>query len=106
MNRKMQKQALKQLSIIMTVVIICGYLFTSCLIKFAEPDYQRDMVVVEIEPDNVVVLQDINGFTWTYDTDKLKIGDTVIAYFDDNGTSQTIFDDEITKLQPLCISNY
>lgn len=69
-------------------------------------DYQRDMVVVDIEENNVVVLQDINGFTWDCYADGLKIGDTVIAYFNDNGTSETIFDDEIMRFDILCHANY
>ena len=69
-------------------------------------DYQRDLVVVAVEENDMIILQDINGFTWSYYTTELQLADTVIAYFNDNGTSETIFDDVIIGFDILCNSNY
>lgn len=92
------------IAIIITLILAIG---TFALIDHLYgTDYQRDMVVVEVEENNIVVLQDINGFTWDYYAEELKIGDTVIAYFNDNGTSETIFDDKIINFDILCTSNY
>ena len=92
------------IAIIITLILAIG---TFALIDHLYgTDYQRDMVVVEVEENNIVVLQDINGFTWDCYAEELKIGDTVIAYFNDNGTSETIFDDKIINFDILCTSNY
>ena len=92
------------IAIIITLILAIG---SFCLIDhWFGTDYQRDMVVVDVEENNIVVLQDINGFTWDCYAEGLKIGDTVIAYFNDNGTSETIFDDKVMNFDILCTSNY
>ena len=99
----------KEIITIIIILIIATYTLVSFAMKISEPDYQRDMAVVDIEIENeirVIVLEDINGFTWDYETENYKIGDTVIVYFYDNDTSETIFDDEIIRIETLCHANY
>ena len=107
---KKVKITITDILIMIAIMITIIYTFLSFAFKLAEPSYQRDMAVVEIELEEdgtrVLVLEDINGFTWDYATDNYKIGDTVVAYFHDNNTSETIFDDEILRLETLCIANY
>ena len=89
------------------IITLCLAIGTFTMINYLyEADYQRDMVVVAIEENNKIVLEDINGYTWNCYVDELKIGDTVIAYFNDNNTSETIFDDEIIRIEILCYSKY
>ena len=97
---------IKEFAIAITITLFLA-IGSFCLIDhWFGTDYQRDMVVVDVEENNIVVLQDINGFTWDCYAEGLKIGDTVIAYFNDNGTSETIFDDKVMNFDILCTSNY
>lgn len=97
---------IKEFAIAITITLILAIGTFALIDHLYGTDYQRDMVVVDVEENNLVVLQDINGYTWDCYAEGLKIGDTVIAYFNDNGTSETIFDDKVMNFDILCTSNY
>lgn len=73
------------------------------------PDYKRDMIITSIEQteagERLIVLEDINGYEWEYFTTNFQVGDTVIVSFKDNHTTETIFDDIITKIEILNTAN-
>ena len=93
---------IKEFAIAITITLFLAIGAFALIDHLYGTDYQRDMVVVDIEENNIVVLQDINGFTWDCYANDLQIGNTVIAYFNDNGTSETIFDDKIMRFDILC----
>lgn len=68
-------------------------------------DYQRDMVVVEIEGSNLV-LQDINGEMWDVMADGYQLADTVVVSLNDNDTTHTVYDDVIVNVEPLVVGSY
>lgn len=68
-------------------------------------DYQRDMVVVEIEGSNLV-LQDINGEVWDVMADGYQLADTVVVSLNDNDTTHTVYDDVIVNVEPLVVGSY
>ena len=104
------KKLFTEITTITIITIIIMYTFISFTMKVSAPSYQRDMVIVATEFDNngerLITLEDINGYTWDYYSDDYKIGDTFVVYFDDNGTSETIFDDEIRTIELLCNAQY
>lgn len=68
-------------------------------------DYQRDMVVVEVEGSNLV-LQDINGEVWEVMADGYQLADTVVVSLSDNDTTHTVYDDVIVNVEPLVVGSY
>lgn len=59
--------------------------------------YAKSTVVVEInEDDDIVVVEDFNGFLWEFEgCEDWVVGDICAMVMDNNGTPETIFDDII-----------
>ena len=83
-------------------VFLIGLLFgiVTNFVPFKSYDYQRDMIVIEVDGPNVI-LQDINDQIWEIIADDYKVNDTIVAYLDDSGTVDTFYDDVITDTKIL-----
>lgn len=59
--------------------------------------YAKSTVVVEVnEDDDIVVVEDFNGFLWKFEgCEDWVVGDICAMVMDNNGTPETIFDDII-----------
>lgn len=63
--------------------------------------YAKSTVVVEVnEDDDIVVVEDFNGFLWEFEgCEDWVVGDICSMVMHNNGTSETIFDDVILDVR-------
>lgn len=63
--------------------------------------YPRAMEIVEIDKANdIAICVDAVGFEWEFtEPEDLEVGDIVICTMYDNGTKETIIDDEIIDVR-------
>jgi hypothetical protein len=86
---------------IKTIVLLTIVVTLFLIISYCEPRYQRtDCTVVAIEENNLVVVEDTCGYTWTYyaDNEVPTVGNTITLKMHTNHTTDYIDDDLILEI--------
>lgn len=79
-------------------LIMAGYLASAKPVYTLENTYPRAMEIDRIE-ENKAYCIDAVGLEWTFtDPEDLEVGDIVICTMYNNGTKETIVDDEIVDV--------
>jgi hypothetical protein len=87
----MTKRILKTMTLLTLVVAILT------VVGYVDTHYTRkDCTVIAIEEDNLVVVEDTCGYTWTYyaDDEVPRVEDTVTLKMHTNHTTDYVGDDE------------
>lgn len=79
--------------------MIYGFMVAMSVLTLSNT-YPRAMEIVEIDKANeIAICVDAVGYEWEFDDpEDLMVGDIVICTMYDNGTKETIFDDEIVDV--------
>ena len=91
----MRKNTIETIKTIVLLTIVAMLFLT---VSYLEPRYQRtDCTVITIEEDNLVVVEDTCGYTWTYyaDDEVPRVGDTITLKMHTNHTTDYIDDDVV-----------
>lgn len=85
---------------IILICIIVACLSSSIRVEDSnEEEYPAVMKVIEVK-ENYLLLEDLNGNQWEADNpEDLEPGDICGVLMNNNGTSETIFDDEIITIR-------
>lgn len=95
----MRKNTIETIKTIVLLTIVAMLFLT---VSYLEPRYQRtDCVVVAIEEDNLVVVEDTCGYTWTYyaDDEVPRVEDTVTLKMHTNNTTDYVEDDVVVDVR-------
>lgn len=91
----MRKNTIETIKTIVLLTIVAMLFLT---VSYLEPRYQRtDCTVITIEEDNLIVVEDTCGYTWTYyaDDEVPRVGDTITLKMHTNHTTDCIDDDVV-----------
>ena len=90
----MKKIVIGFTALVIILMVVCGVLFDK-----PHQQYAKSFIVVDLDYDkDIVTIEDFNGFTWEFfGCDDWEKGDICAALMDDNGTTETIFDDCIVN---------
>lgn len=92
----MTKRTLKTMTLLTLVVAILT------VVGYVDTHYTReDCTVVAIEEDNLVVVEDTCGYTWTYyaDDEVPRVEDTVTLKMHTNNTTDYVEDDVVVDVR-------
>lgn len=94
---------------IMLIIVLLGIGLVSTMELHAEPDYIRENPTYETYPatgivtavgQDFIVFTDFNGNEWEYnDPEDWACGDRIAVIMSDNGTPDSIYDDEIMSVR-------
>ena len=84
--------------IVGTVMFLLVFVVLSGLVGNYEHHYTRNAEVVEVS-DDLIVVEDTCGFEWELYGDGYEVGQQVKMKMFTNYTHDTIFDDEIEKVE-------
>ena len=87
----------KAFLVVLAIIIIVTTVMTVEAKAATKKDiYPASMIVIEVE-NNIVTLEDFNGYTWEFEgAEDWQVGDICACIMNDNGTDK-IFDDEIVQ---------
>jgi hypothetical protein len=92
----MTKRILKTMTLLTLVVAILT------VVGYVDTHYTRkDCTVIAIEEDNLVVVEDTCGYTWTYyaDDEVPRVEDTVTLKMHTNHTTDYVGDDKVIDVR-------
>ena len=92
----MTKRIFKTMTLLTLVVAILT------VVGYVDTHYTRkDCTVIAIEEDNLVVVEDACGYTWTYyaDDEVPRVEDTVTLKMHTNHTTDYVGDDEVIDVR-------
>lgn len=83
----------------LTFIVLISMLVCSCVFDKPHESYTKSTIVIDINyDDDLVTVQDSFGDTWQFfGCEDWEKGDICALIMDNNGTSDTIYDDFITN---------
>lgn len=90
---------MKQVAITLIIFVLVSMLFCGCAFDSPHESYAKSTIVININyDDDLVTVQDFSGNTWQFfGCEDWAEGDICALIMDNNGTSDTIYDDFITN---------
>ena len=89
------KKRLEKVKVITFMLLMLALFCCAC---WCECHYTKDCVVVSVDND-VVTVEDAQGYLWEFVGDDYKITDVVRVTFYTNRTDTELFDDEVVDVR-------